>query len=74
MVELGCLCLLKSCKSQQGDYRADNYVDLPPIHWKDDYPDYRDRRLNSVSGMKEQVKKIYRSWSAASPLSAGRQK
>lgn len=51
------MCLLKAVRSQQGDYRADNYVDLAAyaglMGEAASDPDQRDRRLNIQRAMKE---------------------
>lgn len=66
------MCLLKAVRSQQGAYRADNYVDLAAyaglMGEAASDPDYRDRRLNSVRGMKEQAKDLPKNGPPVSPF------
>lgn len=53
------MCLLKAVRSQQGDYRADNYVDLAAyaglMGEAASDQDYRDRRLNGLRAMKDEA-------------------
>lgn len=66
------MCLLKAVRSQQGDYRADNYVDLAAyaglMGEAASDPDYRDKRLNKLRAMKEGAKYLPKHGQPVSPF------
>ena len=66
------MCLLKAVRSQQGDYRADNYVDLAAyaglMGEAASDPDYRDRRLNGLRAMKDEARGLPKHSQPVSPF------
>lgn len=69
------MCLLKAVRSQQGDYRADNYVDLAAyaglMGEAASDPDYRDRRLNGLRAMKDEARDLPKRGLPVSPFEVG---